>query len=207
MPFTPYDAATDSIARARAMLAHAPSAPPALRDDVRRMSVVMGIAALDTYMHRLIVHRVYDHKTLPKGVANLTLNFSNALKQADESAAAARAAPRNIRPRVALKRMLRDRLLRDSFQNFEAVGDALAMAGLTKPWSKIGGQMTPPQKSVQIRSRLNAIVRRRNQIAHEGDYERLDRPQNARTNPIAQAEASSNLDYLADLIDAIHSVY
>jgi len=56
------------------------------------------------------------------------------------------------------------------------------------------------------RSRLNAIVDRRNQIAHEGDYSRLDRPQTARTNTITQHEAADDIAFLASLIDAIHSV-
>lgn len=207
MPFTPYDAATDSIARATAMLAHAPEAPGDLQDDIRRMSVVMAVAALDTYMHRLVVHRVYEHDELPKGIANLTMDFSYAMQLADESGVVARAAPSNTRPRVALKRALRDRLLRESFQNFEAVGSALAMAGLKKAWSQIGAQMTPPQASDDIKARLNEIVRRRNQIAHEGDYERLDRPQSAKKNAISQVEAASDLAFIAAVIDGIFTTY
>ena len=207
MPFTPYDAAVHSIARTKAMLAHASTVPAPLQDDLRRMGIVMGVAALDTYMHRLVVHRVYWHDKLPKGIAKLTMDFEYALAQADESAELARAAPANTRPRVPLKRALRDRLLRDSFQTFESVSNALAMAGLKKAWSSIGAAMAPQQDSEQIKERLNVIVRRRNQIAHEGDYVRLEKPQTARVNDISQADADLDVAYLEDLIDAIHTIY
>ncbi len=176
-------------------------------DDLRRMAIVMGVAALDTYMHRLVVHRVYEHKKLPNGIANLRMSFEHALEQADESNAVARAAPKKTRPRVALKRALRERLLRDSFQSFDSVSNALGMAGLKKQWQPIGANMTPVQTTDQIKERLNGIVRRRNQIAHEGDYVRLEKPQTARTNSITQAAADSDIAYLENLIDAIHTTY
>lgn len=88
MPFSPYDAATHLIGRANAVLAHVPAAPTAIRKDLCRTGVVMGIAALDTYMHRLIVHRAYDHNQLPGKLADLDLSFAYALQQADESATA-----------------------------------------------------------------------------------------------------------------------
>ena len=47
---------------------------------------------------------------------------------------------------------------------------------------------------------------KRNQIVHEGDYERLERPQTAKSNPITQAEAVGHVDFVAGLINAIHSV-
>jgi hypothetical protein len=166
----------------------------------------MGVAALDTYMHRLIVERVYRYASLPGRLAALTFSFAYALEHADSSATAARAAPHNSRPRVALKRALRDRLLRETYQRYEDVSNALGMAGLSGNWVTIGQNFTPPLQPIELERRLNAIVDRRNQIAHEGDYERLDRPQTARMNGLSQAEATADVDFIADLVDAIHSV-
>jgi hypothetical protein len=136
---------------------------------MRRLSVVMAVAALDTYMHRLIVERVYTHDELPKGLARLDVTFEQLLTQADETAAAARSAPHNSRPRVGAKRQLRDRLLRDTFQSFDSVSRALAMAGRRGDWTAIGAQMRPAMDPAEIRTRLNDIVLRRHQIVHEGD--------------------------------------
>jgi hypothetical protein len=105
---------------------------------MRRLSVVMAVAALDTYMHRLIIERVYTHDQLPKQLARLEIDFVQLLEQAETTGAAARAKPYKPRPRVGVKRLLRDRLLRDTFQSFEGVSRALHLAGRKKEWLEIG---------------------------------------------------------------------
>jgi hypothetical protein len=205
--FTPYNAATDCIGRANSLLTAASTpANAVIANDLRRVSVVMGVAALDTYMHRLIVERAYRHQRLPGRLARLTFSFRYALEQADTAGEAARAQPYNSRPRVPLKRALRDRLLLETFQRYDDVSDALGMAGLSGNWGPIGQALTPALQPDEIEGRLNAIVDRRNQIAHEGDYERLERPQTTRMNGITQPQAANDIAFLASLIDAIHSV-
>jgi hypothetical protein len=205
--FSPYKAATHCVDRAKALLAAAADpANAAITDDLRRVSVVMVVAALDTYMHRLIVDRAYRHDVLPGKLAGLSLTFRDALRQADAAGKAARAKPHKSRPRVALKRALRDRLLRDTFQRYDDVSTALGMAGLSGNWGPIGQALVPPLQPAQIEVRLNAIVDRRNQVAHEGDYVRLDRPQTARMNVITQQEAADDIAFISSLVDAIHSV-
>ena len=210
MPFTPHDAALDALDRAKALLAgsirprSAVSGP--VRSDMRRLSIVMAVAALDTYMHRLIVARVYEHDVLPNGLARLDVRFDSLLEQADGWAAAARAAQHQPRPRVAVKRLLRDRLLRETFQSYEDVSKALGMAGLSGNWTAIGGQMTPVLQPQDIRSGLNAIVQRRNQVVHEGDYERLEKPRSARRNGVSVASARSDIEFITQLVNAIHVV-
>jgi hypothetical protein len=174
---------------------------------MRRLSVVMAVAALDTYMHRLILERVYTHGNgLPGRLARLDVTFEQLLAQADLAREAARAQPHNSRPRVAIKRQLRDRLLRDTFQSYESVKTALAMAGLSGNWPSIGAKMTPQLQPESIKERLDAIVVRRNQIVHEGDYERLEKPQTAKLLPITEKQAASDIEFIAQLIDAIHAV-
>lgn len=173
---------------------------------MRRLSVVMAVAALDTYMHRLIVERVYTHENLPNGLARLDVGFEELLAQADATAAAARQPPSNPRPRVSVKRMLRDRLLRETFQTYEAVSRALSMAGRSKAWPVIGEKMTPARQSSEIKQRLNEIVVRRNQIVHEGDYERLEKPRGPRRNGMTYNQAKGDIDFIEDVIRAIHGV-
>src|SRR6266511_4952605 len=208
MPFGAYDAATHAVVRSRALLEVArqnTDLPTNVRADMRRLSVVLAVAALDTYMHRLIVERAYVHDELPFPLARLDVAFRDLLDWADSAAVAARGAPHQSRPRVAVKRQLRDRLLRETFQNFNDVGRALNMAGVARRWDLIGEQMTPGMGAEAIRSRLNGIVMRRNQIVHEGDYERLERPRGARRNTMYSHEARADIDFVANLIDAIHA--
>jgi len=210
MPFTPYDAGSHAIGRARELLqgsrrASSPSLSVMARIDIRRLSLVMAVAALDAYMHRLIVDKVYAHQQLPGGLARLDVSFEQLLGQADLAAVAARNPPHRSRPRVGVKRQLRDRLLRQTFQGFEDVSKALGMAGRRGNWDQIGGQMDPPLTRIEIRKRLNSIVMRRNQIVHEGDYRRLERPRNATRNSLTFGQAKADLEFIAQLIDAIHA--
>jgi len=174
--------------------------------DMRRLSVVMAVAALDTYMHSLVVTRAYTQWPLPGGLARLDVSFEALLAQADEAKEAARRGRRNFRPRVSVKRRLRDRLLRETFQSYDGVSTALGMAGLSGRWKEIGKQMSPEMQPAEIRAHLDAIVMRRNQIVHEGDYERKERPQRAKTTPMSESQARADIDFIAQLVDAIHSV-
>jgi hypothetical protein len=173
---------------------------------MHRLGVVMAVAALDTYMHRLIVARVYEHEELPGKLKRLDFPFEALLSQADETAAAARRPTHRPRPRVAIKRQLRDRLLRETFQNYDDVSTALGMSGLSGNWTHIGAQFTPPLQPREIRLRLNAIVTRRNQIVHEGDYERLEKPRGPARNVMTQAQAQADIDFITELVRAIHAV-
>jgi len=173
---------------------------------MRRLSVVMAVAALDTYMHRFILERVYTHDRLPKQLARLDVDFGQLLEQADATGAAARATPYQPRPRVGVKRLLRDRLLRDTFQTYEGVSRALHLAGRKKEWPEIGQHMNPERTPDEIKERLNAIVIRRNQIVHEGDYARLEKPQGPRRNEMTSRQARSDIDFIEQIINAIHRV-
>lgn len=207
MPFTPSEAGIHALARAVELLDASRKTKviaPSVRADLRRLSVVMAVAALDTYMHRLIVARAYTHEQLPALLAKLDVPFERLLLQADVTKDAARRKPHKSRPRVSVKRQLRDRLLRETFQRYEDVGRALKMAGCRGNWQSIGQKLDPPLSPEQIKERLDRIVRRRNQIVHEGDYRRLDRPRNARRNSITRAEAAADILFIAALIEAIH---
>lgn len=173
---------------------------------MRRVSTVMAVAALDTYMHRLVVDRAFTHQTLPGALASLTVSFEQLLAQADDAAVAARKARHNSRPRVSVKRQLRDRLLRETFQRSDDISRALGMAGRSGLWTDIAANMAPPMSAKALKARLDAIVVRRNQIVHEGDYQRLERPRFSRRNGMTHAQAAANIDFVARLIDAIHGV-
>lgn len=209
MPFTPYDSATETISRARALLntAGGASVPAAVATDLRRLSVVMAVAALDAYMHRLVVTRAFEHDALPGGLAGLTVTFEQLLAEADD-AVEARRQGRQARPRVRVKRVLRDRLQRETFQNADDVSRALGMAGKSGQWDAIAKAMSGPTRGdpKALKLQLNEFVKRRNAIVHEGDYARLDRPQTSRLVPLGPAAASDAVDFVSDLVDAIHSL-
>jgi hypothetical protein len=208
LAFGPYDAGVHAIGRAQELLEESrdTAIPRRVRGDMQRLSTVMAVSALDTYMHRLVVDRCYMHGRLPGALAGLPTTFEQLLAQADETKIAARRPPYNSRPRVAVKRQLRDRLLRETFQRYDEVARALGMAGRGGLWEKIAGQMNPAMTTDALKRRLNGIVDRRNQIVHEGDYLRLERPRNSNRNGMSYSRASRDIEFLARLINAIHDV-
>jgi hypothetical protein len=224
MAFAPYDAATHALRRARALLASTALTrrtrivkvrgqrrvrrwlPVTVAADMRRLSVVMAVGALDTYMHSLVITRAYTHGQLPGGLARLDVSFEALLAQADEAKEAARKPSHKSRQRVGVKRQLRDRLLQETFQNSAGVSRALGMPGLSGKWKEIGDAMAPAMQPEAIKMRLDEIVMRRNQIVHEGDYERKERPRTAKLTPMTPNQAIADIDFIAKLVDAIHAV-
>ena len=207
MPFQPHDAARDALRRADDLLtaADTPGLGPEVAADMRRSSVVLAVAAVDTYMHRLIVDRFSIWSSLPKRLADMPVRLDQLVDGAKASYAAARRDPFDSRPGVGVKSVLRQQLLFMTFQTGRQIENALTMAGAGPgTWAAIGQHLNMTRK--QIDTRLAPIVQRRNQIVHEGDYKRLDRPQKARLNPLGKAQARADIQFLRDLVDAIHGV-
>ena len=109
MPFSPHDAATHALQRAEDLLdaANNEGLPEAVAHDMRRSSVVLALAAVDTYMHRLIVDRASMWDSLPKQLAETEVRFDQLIEEAKASYEAARRHPFNSRPGVRAKRVLR----------------------------------------------------------------------------------------------------
>jgi hypothetical protein len=203
MPVTPKDYALDCLARARAVVAAAPSAGVA-GNDLLRLALALGVAAVDTLIHWVILKAVVkDSSQTPSALAQLPVKYRDLASLAD----LARHAQRNDeswRPWVVVKNVVQETLLRRTFQSKQEVADGLAMAGIQGGWSKVCLQLGATSQDAE--SRLSSIVRRRNQIVHEGDYRRLARPRAVETNPIIAAEVNSDLDWLAKFVIAISSV-
>ena len=77
MAVSPINAASDVLDRADELLKLDVAATPmGVREDVRRQAWVMGVAAIDTYLH-WAVHRVDLEKTLPKELRTTTVPLSD----------------------------------------------------------------------------------------------------------------------------------
>lgn len=167
------------------------------------MALVMGIAGLDTYVHRMIVWRIDPRYELPKALRKLGVQFGDFADMSDEWLASQQAGSQS-RPWVRAKNLLHERLLRETFQSYEDVQDGLAMAGVKTLWSDTAEVLS--SKPADIKTRLNGLVHRRNQVVHEGDIRRQIRPQGLRYNAIVRAEVLDDLDWLEELIGALNEV-
>jgi hypothetical protein len=188
MPFLPKDAADSCLRRAGRFLdlANGTLSTPKVKNDLLRMALVMGVAAIDSYMHGIVTRRIADVRRradLPKALARLEIPFSEFASLADASISAQRAGKR-ARPWVQVKASLQRRLLKETFQSYEQIAMAFAMAGVERAWSKVASELG--DKPENVKDHVGSLVLRRNQIVHEGDLKRASRPQNLRFNKINQ---------------------
>jgi len=203
MPVTPKNASDDCIARARALLAHAgaPGTSAGLRDDLGRLALVMAVAAIDTYMHTLVLRRVSTVRgAIPKALQDLDIDFARLTELADATVVAQRAG-RVSRPWVSVKHALQERLLRETFQSYAAVGSAMSMVGVKKAWSSVAAHLGCAADDIQIR--LTSVVHRRNKVVHEGDLRRMARPRAIQHSPIDLALIKSDIDWIDQLLAGI----
>lgn len=208
MPFLPRQAADSCIRRAKRFLELADNQLPLNRakNDLRRMALVMAVAAIDSYMHALVLRRISAVRRsadLPKSLARLEMPFSEIASLADASIRAQRE-QRTSRPWTQVKSSLQARLLKETFQSYDQVATALSIAGVEKGWSKVADELDETVEGNKIW--LNNLVHRRNQIVHEGDMKRASRPRKLRFNDIDQAGAEQEVEWVETLIIAIDRV-
>lgn len=208
MPISPKQASDVCIVRSRRYLTIATRrfADDQAASDLYRSAVVSTVAAIDTYMHWLVINRlsaVRFTSELPKSLARTTIPFSDLAELADSTIDAQRE-ERNIRPWVQVKNSIQSQILQKTFQSFEQVSDAFSMAGIEKPWRKISTEAGQPTSA--IKTKLNRVVHRRNQIVHEGDIRRGSRPRNIQLNEISLRYAQSQVDWMDHLIAAMQRV-
>ncbi|MGH8427870.1 MAG: HEPN domain-containing protein [Gammaproteobacteria bacterium] len=208
MPFFPHQAANSCLRRARRLLnvARTQGTGSRARDDLRRMALVMGVTAIDSYMHGIIYRRLSDvrwKKALPKALRTLQISFEDFAALADASIDAQREGRRS-RPWVQVKNVVHSVLLTQTFQSFEQIGRAFALSGIEKGWAKVSDEIGEPAQT--IKNRLNPLVHRRNQIVHEGDMARMSRPQKLSFNSIDKAAVADDLDWIEKLLTGIQAV-
>lgn len=208
MAFSPQSAAQACIAKSRKFLelASQPEVAADVTEDLSRSALFIAVAAIDTYMHWLVFKRLSEVRyraDLPKALARMEIGFADLATLAD-SVIAAQQSARRIRPWVQVKNALQNQLLSQTFQSYDQVATAFALSGIEKAWSKVATQMGC--SASDIRQRLNHLVHRRNQIAHEGDIMRMSRPQNVRFNHVDHATVTTDVAWIESLLAAMQAI-
>ena len=208
MTFSPKDAADACINKSRKLLDLASRSLPIadVCDDLCRYALLTAVTSIDTYMHWLVFSRLSEvrHRVdLPKSLAQVEIPFSALVTLAD-SAISAQQNDTTIRPWVQLKNTLQSQLLDKTFQSYDQVAGAFALAGIEKPWAKVAKELGV--QASDIKQRLDKLVHRRNQIAHEGDIMRMSRPRNMRFNPVDDALVTKDVDWVENLLNAMQAV-
>lgn len=208
MAFSPKAAADACIARSKRFLdlgSHDLTSR-LVSDDLCRFALVTAVAAVDAYMHWLVFTRlsaVRYRTDLPKALGRLEIPFVDLATLAD-TFISAQQEDRAVRPWVKVKNAVQKQLLLQTFQSYEQVGGAFAMAGVDKAWSKVSTHLGVD--SHEIKAKLNHLVHRRNQIVHEGDITRMSRPRDIYYNDIDHASVVADIAWIEALITAMQVV-
>lgn len=139
-----------------------------------RSAVVAAISAMDAYIHAVLVERI------PQALAQPDIPDALATAMADllpiKSGAGFKAAYPVLscaNTPIVLTTKLRDQSLQFlSYQAPEKIIAAYSMIGRQDVFDRVADLWPGPRTTAdEIKRRLSAYVKRRNQIAHEGDHE------------------------------------
>ena len=122
-----------------------------------RAAIVFAVSALDTYFHDKIKYRVGSFKlgNLPKQLGNLEIRVSE-LQNWQKAK----------RKGNVLREWVTEYLAVQTLQSPQAIAEALKLVNINDFWATAEPDQT---KCNLLKSVLNSLIKRRNQIAHEGD--------------------------------------
>ena len=160
-------------------------------DNILRASLTMMVSAIDTSIHELIINAVMFEIREDKSIFTLS-NIKVGALAAKESNAV-------IRTRL-IESDLRRQFAKESFQSSRQIESSLAQIGITKIWTKLSSTLKQSPEDVKIR--LDLLVRRRNQIVHEGDLDHLHS-----IRDINRQDVYDSLAFTKNLVEGIIDEY
>lgn len=134
-------------------------------DELLRAEIVLVVSALDCYVHDVVRQGMVKTLSLTSGESNaylafgVSMHFVKRLLRATESGERANLLDHEVRRLHGFK----------TFQTSDNISKALSLVGITDIWSKVGVLLGIP--AIDVKTRLNLIIDRRNKIAHEGDID------------------------------------
>lgn len=159
--------------------------------DLYRAAIVQGVAALDAYVHGIVLDRATDvifGRIAPgKPGVKVGLHFS-AVQQL-------LAAPTTTDAELLARAHISQRLSLETYQRPDDIASALASVGLPKIWST-----AYPSGSSPYTTALNIVVQRRNRIVHQCDADPLVPGSVA---PISDVDAIDHVEVVEGVVAAI----
>ncbi|MDQ2096506.1 MAG: HEPN domain-containing protein [Tychonema bourrellyi B0820] len=164
--------------------------------DMLRAALVLAVSALDYYIHEVVrigmleIHR--GQRLEPPAFSGFQISLGNARAGIN--------AGQNIDS--WLEDEIRQRHSYKSFQQPNAIADAVRLICDKKLWEEVSMNMGSPAKD--IKQQLSRIVDRRNKIAHEADID-PSYPIGDRW-PIDELLVNEAVDFLEQVVESIHKI-
>jgi len=164
--------------------------------DMLRAALVLAVSALDYYIHEVVrigmleIHR--GQRLEPPAFSGFQISLGNARAGIN--------AGQNIDS--WLEDEIRQRHSYKSFQQPNAIADAVRLICDKKLWEEVSINMGSPAKD--IKQQLSLIVDRRNKIAHEADID----PTLSLGNrwPIDELLVNEAVNFLEQVVESIHKI-
>jgi len=175
--------------------------------ELLRAAVVASIAALDRYLHDIVLHHSIallnrKEEDIPKELRKMTIPVL-----ATKRALLSLKANKNARPGHILKQAIQEHLHNEyTFQNPDSVQKAAQILGIEDFWSKVATAFNPPGNKKDIVTKLRNIVIRRNQIVHEADLYRKTKAKKLILRAVDIAYAKDVVDWTDCLVRSIDQV-
>jgi hypothetical protein len=185
-----------NIERARALVrlyAHLSTRTTAALDisDILRAALVQGVSALDQYVHEVTRIGMIETHQGKRMATRAFLAFPISLT-------ATRSALSNPADTTWLSESIQQAHGWQTFQRPDKIADALRLVSDSSLWECVAAELGADTRRVKVE--LQAIVDRRNKIAHEAD---MDPSYPGQRWPISESLVQGALDFLDKLANAI----
>lgn len=175
--------------------------------ELLRSSLATSVSAMDRYVHERIVKGIvvaFSKPSLNRSQREFAIPAKLALQVA-EALRRAHSEGRKVRPANEVRKKVQEILHKRSFQGWRDLEFGFELIGITGLNGRLQTAMGVADIGV-IRDQLNTIVRRRNQIVHEGDLVRHERGGHARCQEISPAFVLASLDFMDTFVNALETV-
>jgi hypothetical protein len=145
--------------------------PVVTADEILRAEWVMRVSALDMYVHELVAQNMVGtfEGRRPPSPGYLRFQLTNETVQRIRNAASATDAS------AAFDLEVRERLRILSFQQPDKIADGVRLFSAVELWDSVAAHVSASSgvsvDAKSIKNELSLVVRRRNQLAHEGDLQ------------------------------------
>jgi hypothetical protein len=156
--------------------------------------VVFSVAALDAYFHDKVKYRAgrYDLQDMPPRLAKFEIPLSDLAKWDGAQ-----------RKGNVIRNWLVDHFSTIPLQRKDAISDALKFVGIDSVWATIEPNTPERDRMLNV---MSDYIKRRNQIAHEGDRE-SSRKSGKRLRPISRVYAEECMTFVVDMVGRVEHAF
>jgi hypothetical protein len=163
-------------------------------DWLLRAAIVFSVSALDTYFHDKVKYKVgqFSLDNLPPQLASFQIAVRE-LVTWDEAQ----------RKGNVLRNWVTEHLSVRPLQSPSAIADAMKLAGYESLWDRIEPNR---EHKKALLEKFNSLIKRRNQISHEGDREQ-SRRSGKKLRPIPRDAVAISIDFVKDIVIKVETAF